>query len=573
MRWRKSFIPTLKENPKESEIKSHTLLLKGGFIRQVASGIYTFLPLGWRVFKKISNIIREEMDRIGGQEFYYPALTPKEIWELSGRWESFGDDMFRLKDRKGREFSLAPTHEEIVSELIKNEVRSYKELPQIWYQIQVKFRDEPRPRGGLIRCREFAMKDSYSLDATWEGLDESYKLHYNAYERIFKRCGLLYNVVEASTGIMGGKESHEFMVLSQNGEDSLVICPKCSYSANTEIAETYPLNEIIEGKYKRKEKVYTPNVKSVKEVSEFLNVREEEIIKSIIFKVNGKKVLVLIRGDCEINEFKLLKIYGKNVKIYKPEEILREFNVSAGFVGPIGINVDEIIGDYGIKGIKNGVVGANEDNYHIVGVTPGIDFKVNGYFDIRKIREKDLCPKCGNEIFVQKAIELGHIFKLGTRYSETMGVYYTDKDGKLKPVIMGSYGIGLGRIMAASQELYSDQDGMVWPPSIAPFIFHILPVDFRNKIKEESEKIYRTLLEKNEEVLIDDREEETPGTKFKDADLIGIPIRITIGKKFLEKDLIEIRLRKTKEIIEVKKENLFEKIFKIKEEILKNGTF
>ena len=572
MRWRKSFIPTLKENPKEKEVKSHILLLKGAFIRQVASGIYTFLPLGWKVFKKISNIIREEMDRIGGQEFYYPALTPKEIWELSGRWESFGDDMFRLKDRRGREFSLAPTHEEIVSELIKNEVRSYKELPQIWYQIQVKFRDEPRPRGGLIRCREFAMKDSYSLDATWEGLDESYKLHYNAYERIFKRCGLLFNVVEASTGLMGGKESHEFMVISPNGEDSLVICPKCSYSANTEIAETYPLNEIIEGKYKRKEKVYTPNVKSVKEVSEFLNVKEEEIIKSIIFKVNGKRVLVLIRGDCEINEFKLLKIYGKNIKIYEQDEILKEFNVSAGFVGPIGINVDEIIADYGVKGIKNGVVGANEDNYHIVGVTPEVDFKINGYFDIRKIHERDLCPKCGNEIFVQKGIELGHIFKLGTRYSETMGVYYTDKDGKLKPVIMGSYGIGLGRIMAASQELYSDEEGMVWPPSIAPFIFHILPIDFKDKIKEESEKIYKYLLERNEEVLIDDRE-ETPGTKFKDADLIGIPIRITIGKKFLEKNLIEIRLRKTKEIIEVKKEDLFEKIFKIKEEIFKNGIF
>jgi len=572
MRWTKSFIPTLKENPKEREIKSHVLLLKGGFIRQVASGIYTFLPLGWRVFKKISNIIREEMDRIGGQEFYYPALTPKEIWESSGRWESFGDDMFRLKDRKGREFSLAPTHEEIVSELVKNEIRSYKELPQIWYQIQVKFRDEPRPRGGLIRCREFAMKDSYSLDATWEGLDESYKLHYSAYERIFKRCGLLFNVVEASTGLMGGKESHEFMVISQNGEDSVVICPKCFYSANTEIAETYPLNEIIEGKYKRKEKVYTPNIKSVKEVSEFLNVREEEIIKSIIFKIDGKKVLVLIRGDCEINEFKLLKIYGKNIKIYEPDEILKEFKVSAGFVGPIGINVDEIIADHGVKGIRNGVVGANEDNYHIVGVTPEIDFKVNGYFDIRKIRERDLCPKCGNEIFVQKGIELGHIFKLGTRYSETMGIYYTDKDGKLKPVIMGSYGIGLGRIMAASQELYSDEDGMVWPPSIAPFIFHILPIDFKDKVKEESERIYKNLLEKNEEVLIDDRE-ETPGTKFKDADLIGIPIRITIGKKFLEKNLIEIRLRKTKEIIEVKKEDFFEKIFKIKEEILKNGTF
>jgi prolyl-tRNA synthetase len=572
MRWTKSFIPTLKENPKETEIKSHVLLLKGGFIRQVASGIYTFLPLGWKVFKKISNIIREEMDRIGGQEFYYPALTPKEIWESSGRWESFGDDMFRLKDRKGREFSLAPTHEEIVSELVKNEIRSYKELPQIWYQIQVKFRDEPRPRGGLIRCREFAMKDSYSLDATWEGLDESYKLHYSAYERIFKRCGLLFNVVEASTGLMGGKESHEFMVISQNGEDSVVICPKCFYSANIEIAETYPLNEIIEGKYKRKEKVYTPNIKSVKEVSEFLNVREEEIIKSIIFKIDGKKVLVLIRGDCEINEFKLLKIYGKNIKIYEPDEILKEFKVSAGFVGPIGINVDEIIADHGVKGIRNGVVGANEDNYHIVGVTPEIDFKVNGYFDIRKIRERDLCPKCGNEIFVQKGIELGHIFKLGTRYSETMGIYYTDKDGKLKPVIMGSYGIGLGRIMAASQELYSDEDGMVWPPSIAPFIFHILPIDFKDKVKEESERIYKNLLEKNEEVLIDDRE-ETPGTKFKDADLIGIPIRITIGKKFLEKNLIEIRLRKTKEIIEVKKEDFFEKIFKIKEEILKNGTF
>ncbi len=571
MKWRKSFIPTLKENPKEAEVKSFTLLLRGGFIRQVASGIYIFLPLGWRVFKKISNIIREEMDRIGGQEFYYPALTPKELWEASGRWYSFGDDMFRLKDRRGREFSLAPTHEEIISELVKNEIRSYKELPQIWYQIQVKFRDEPRPRGGLIRCREFAMKDSYSLDASWEGLDESYKLHYEAYSRIFRRCGLKFKIAEASTGLMGGKESHEFMVESNSGEDTLVFCPKCSYSANIEVAEAYPLNESIEGKYKKKEKVFTPNVKTVKEVSNFLGVDEKEIIKSIVFKINGKKVLVLIRGDCEINETKLAKVLGGNAQIYTAQEILNEFNISAGFIGPIGINVDEIIGDYSIKNIKNGVIGANEENYHIVGVTPDIDFKVKKYFDIRKVNENDLCPKCKEKLMIKKAIEIGHIFKLGTRYSETMGVYYTDKNGALKPVIMGSYGIGLGRIMAATQELYSDEDGMVWPPSIAPFLFHILPIDFKGKIKEESERIYKELYEKNEEVLMDDRE-ESPGTKFKDADLIGIPIRITVGKKFLENDLIEIRIRKTKEIIEVKKDNFFEKLFKIKEEISKDGN-
>lgn len=565
MKWRRSFIPTLREIS-EKEIKSHVLLLKGGFIRQIASGVYVFLPLGWKVFNKISGIIREEMERIGAQEFYYPALTPKELWEASGRWFSFGDDMFRLKDRKGRDLSLAPTHEEIVSELARKEIRSYKELPQIWYQIQVKFRDEPRPRGGLLRCREFAMKDSYSLDATWEGLDESYNLHYDAYSRIFKRCGLKFTVVEASTGLMGGKESHEFMVESPSGEDSLVLCKKCGYSANTEIAEVYPLNEEIKGKYEKKEKVHTPQVKSVEEVSEFLGVSEKEIIKSILFKRDDEKILVLVRGDCEINEAKLARAVGGKIRIYEPDEILREFGVSAGFVGPMGINVDRIIGDYSVKGIKNGVVGANEDDYHIVGVTPQVDFKVTQFADIRKVKEGDLCPKCKERIEIKNAIELGHIFKLGTRYSETMGVYYSDRDGKLKPVIMGSYGIGLGRIMSAAQELYSDEDGMVWPLSIAPFNVHIVPVEMKGLIKKEGEKIYNILKERGEEVLIDDRE-ETPGVKFKDADLIGIPIRITIGKKLIEKGKVDIKVRKTKEVFEVKKEDVFEKIENIKREI------
>lgn len=571
MKWRNSFIPTLRETPKEGEIKSHILLLKGGFIRQIASGVYAFLPLGWRVFKKIAGIIREEMERIGAQEFYYPSLTPRELWELSGRWVSFGDDMFRLKDRKGRDLSLAPTHEEIVSELVKNEIRSYKELPQIWYQIQVKFRDEPRPRGGLLRCREFAMKDSYSLDATWEGLDKSYDLHYGAYSRIFKRCGLSFTVVEASTGLMGGKESHEFMVESESGEDSLAICPKCSYSANLEIAEAYPVNEEIEGKYKKKEKVHTPDVKSVEEVSEFLKVSPKEIIKSILFKKNNKKILVLIRGDCEINEIKLAKFLGGEVQIFEPEEILKEFKVSAGFVGPIGIEVDEIIADYSIRGIKNGVVGANQDDYHIVGVTPGVDFKVEKFVDLRKVKEGDLCPKCKSKLSIKNAIELGHIFKLGTRYSETMGVYYTDRDGKLKPIIMGSYGIGLGRIMAAAQELYADKDGMVWPLSIAPFTVHILPLEMGNEIKKEGERIYKELKEKGEEVFLDDRD-ETPGVKFKDADLLGIPIRITLGKKFLNEKKIELKIRKSGEVIETQRSGLFDKIQKIKEELLKDGN-
>ncbi len=572
MKWRKGFIPTLREISKEEEIKSHILLLKGGFIRQVASGIYAFLPLGWRVFKKVAHIIREEMEGIEAQEFYYPSLTPRELWELSGRWVSFGDDMFRLKDRKGRDLSLAPTHEEIVSELIRKEVRSYRELPQIWYQIQTKFRDEPRPRAGLLRCREFAMKDSYSLDATWEGLDKSYNLHYTAYSKIFKRCDLKFKVVKASTGVMGGKESHEFMVESSSGEDSLAMCPECSYSANLEIAEAYPVNEEVEGKYKNKEKIYTPDVRSVQEVSEFLGVTSMEIIKSILFKRNNKKILALVRGDCEINEAKLAKVIGGEIRVFEPEEILEEFGVSAGFVGPMEINVDEIIGDYSVKGVKNGVVGANQDDYHIAGVTPGVDFKVKKFADIRKVKQGDLCPECKSPLEMKNAIELGHIFKLGTRYSETMGVYYTDKDGKLKPVIMGSYGIGLGRIMAAAQELYADDDGMVWPFSIAPFNIHILPIEMKGKIKDVANKIYEKLVRKGEEVLMDDRD-ETPGVKFKDADLIGIPLRVTIGKKFTEKRLFEIRVRKTKEIIEVDENEICDKIERIKDKLFKDGNF
>jgi|Deesub1362B_J571_1020462.scaffolds.fasta_scaffold00015_134 prolyl-tRNA synthetase len=571
MKWRKSFIPTLREIPREGDIKSHILLLKGGFIRQVASGVYAFLPLGWRVFKKVSQIIREEMERIGAQEFYYPSLIPRELWELSGRWISFGDDMFRLKDRKSRDLSLAPTHEEVVSELIKKEIRSYKDLPQIWYQIQTKFRDEPRPRAGLLRCREFAMKDSYSLDATWEELDKSYELHYDAYSKIFKRCGLVFNIVEASTGVMGGKESHEFMVESSSGEDSLAICHECSYSANLEIAEAYPMNEEIEGKYKSKEKIHTPDVRSVQEVSEFLGVTSREIIKSILFKRNGKKVLALVRGDCEINEAKLARVLGGEVRIFESGEILEEFGVSAGFVGPLEINVDEIVGDYSVKGIKNGVVGANEDNYHIVGVTPGVDFEVKKFADIRKVKQGDLCPKCKSPLEIKNAIELGHIFKLGTRYSETMDVYYADKDGQLKPVIMGSYGIGLGRIMAAAQELYADEDGMVWPLSIAPFDIHILPLEMRGRIKDEADRLYKKLVQKGEEVLMDDRD-ETPGVKFKDADLLGIPLRITIGRKFMEKNLFEIRVRKTKESIETDGNEIYDKIQNIKGELLKNGN-
>lgn len=568
MKWSEALIPTLKEDPKEAESASHKLLLRGGFIKQHQSGVYIYLPLGWRIQLKIAAIIREEMNRIGAQEMLLPALTASELWEESGRWLDFGSDMFRLRDRKGRDLALAPTHEEIMTDLARHYIRSYRDLPQIWYQIQTKFRDEPRPRSGILRVREFLMKDSYSFDTDWESLDESYEKHRLAYNRIFDRSGLRYKVVEASSGLMGGSQSEEYMVLSEAGEDALAVCKKCGYAANVEVARGVPKDTIPHSPFKKKEKVYTPDVRTVEEVSGFLNVSPQLIVKSLLYFKDNEPILVLIRGDHEVNEAKLKSALGFKARLATPEEVLGKYGVSVGFIGPMGIEVKEVLADNGLKGIKGCVVGANEEEHHIVGVDLEEEVNISRYEDLRLVKDGDGCPNCGTSLSILKAIEIGHIFKLGTKYSESMKAFYTDSEGNLKPIVMGSYGIGLGRIMASAIELYHDKDGISWPITIAPYEVEILEINPK-LTRAHSEAIYNQLVKKNIDCLFDDRD-VTPGVKFKDADLIGIPLKVIVGGKTVKSNLAELEVRKTKNKLEVRIEDVVSKtkemVEKLKEE-------
>lgn len=541
MKWSKAFIPTLKEDPKEAESASHKLLLRGGFVKQHQSGVYIFLPLGWKIMLKIINIVREEMNGIGAQEMLLPSLTASELWEESGRWESFGSDMFRLKDRKDKDMALAPTHEEIMADIARNSIRSYRDLPQIWYQIQTKFRDEPRPRSGILRVREFIMKDSYSFDTSWEGLDESYEKHREAYIRIFKRSGLKFRVVRASSGLMGGSASEEFMVPSSAGEDVLAVCDSCGYAANLEVAKGIP-DPIPESPFKKRKKVHTPNVKSVEEVSAFLGVSPSLIVKSLVYMVGDDPYLVLIRGDHDVNEAKLSLVFGGEVRLAEPGEVMDLFGVQVGFVGPIGIKARGIIADLALKGGRGMVVGANEEDHHIVGVNLEEDIKISRFEDIRSVKEGDKCENCGSPLRVEKAIEVGHIFKLGTRYSESMGVYFTAQDGSRKPVIMGSYGIGIGRIMAAACEIYHDEKGISWPINIAPYEVVLLEIDHR-KTGDKAGKLYEDLLKRGIDVIWDDRDAGA-GFKFKDTELIGIPLIAVISERKLKEGKLEIQFRR-----------------------------
>jgi prolyl-tRNA synthetase len=530
MRQSLSLIRTYREAPSDAETKSHKLLVKGGYIRQLSSGVYTFLPLGWRVLHKIIKIIREEMNAIGAQELFMPSLTPSSLWKESGRWESFGEDMFRLKDRKGREYALAPTHEEVISEIAREYIKSYKDLPQIWYQIQTKFRDEPRPRGGILRVREFIMKDSYSLDASWEGLDESYALHREAYKRIFSRCGLKFVHVKASSGIMGGKESEEFMVLSDAGEDKLAICENCGWAANVEVAPVVDIGERVVLNYRTSQTVHTPGARTVEEVCAQLGIEPKYIVKSLLYITKEGPVMVLIRGDHEVNENKLASVL-REPRLATPEEVKEILGVDVGFIGPVDVKIRKVA-DNAVRNMEGFVVGANIPDHHIVGVSLE-DIGDVEFYDIRMVSKGDICPNCGEEINIRNAIEVGHIFKLGTRYSESMGVYFTDRDGERKPVIMGSYGIGPGRIMASAVELYGTENSMVWPKSISPFDVHIIDLIM------EGDEIYDSLTSAGFDVLWDDRQ-ESAGVKFHDAELIGIPIRVVIGKHWAE-DKVEVQ--------------------------------
>lgn len=552
MYWSRLFIPTLREDPAEAEIASHRLLLRAGYIRQLAAGVYSYLYLAHRSLRKIMEIVRQEMDAIGAQEMLLPALHPAELWQESGRWDLMGDNMFRLKDRFGRDLCLGMTHEEVMTALARGELRSYRQLPQIWYQIQTKFRDEPRPRSGLLRVRQFLMKDSYSFDLGPEGLEISYQKHYRAYCRIFHRCGLKFVAVEAHSGAMGGTESHEFMVPADAGEDSIALCTQCGYAANLEKASSRPVPPAVADPdvEAAPEEFPTPGRKTIAEVAEFTGLPESSLIKTLVMVVRGEPVLVLLRGDHALSQTKFEAAVGTSeFRPAHPDEVRQWLGADVGFVGPVGVRGIPVLADEALRGRKNMVCGANRNDYHLRHVTPGRDFQAE-YRDLREVVDGDTCLRCGSRLEVKRAIEVGHIFKLGYKYSESMGLRVLNEQGREVPVIMGSYGIGLERILTAAVELYHDEDGMALPVSIAPFEAVITPVNRADESQwAAAEQLYNECRQLGLDVLLDDRDERA-GVKFKDADLIGIPYRVTIGRKLAEGkvEIVERRTRATEEV-------------------------
>ncbi|HDI79243.1 MAG TPA: proline--tRNA ligase [Desulfobacteraceae bacterium] len=569
MRYSRYFIPTLKEAPSDAEIISHKLMLRAGLIRKLSSGIYTYLPVGLKVIRKVENIIREEMDRAGAIELLMPGVQPAEIWQESGRWEHYGKELLRFKDRNGRDFCLGPTHEEVITDLVKKEIRSYRQMPVNFYQIQTKFRDEIRPRFGIMRCREFIMKDAYSFDVDEKGAERSYEIMYDTYCNIFKRCGLKFRAVEADTGSIGGTFSHEFMVLADTGEDQIVNCTACQYAANIEKAEVvnHYGSEVPSQRLLPYEEIHTPDVKSVEEVSKFLNITSKELVKTLIIKTDGDVVAALIRGDHELNPTKLKNLLGaQELELADPLLVEEVTHAPMGFAGPVGLNI-KIIADNAIKGMKNFVTGANKKDTHLKNVNLDRDFTVDTFADIRIITPEDRCHKCGGELHFGRGIEVGHIFKLGTKYSEAMGALFLDRDGKEKPIVMGCYGIGVGRTVAAAIEQNHDKDGIIFPIPIAPFEVIVVPVQIHeSRVSEVAERIYREMKDSGIDALIDDRDLRG-GVKFKDADLLGIPLRVTVGKRGLEEDMVEIKLREDKEPFSVPLSNVSSVIKKKIEEL------
>jgi len=546
VRYSEFFINTLKEEPSDWQIESYSLCLRSGLIRKIASGIYAFMPIGFRVLKKIENIVRQEMDRAGAIEMLMPAMQPADLWIKSERWFEYGPEMFRLKDRSERDFCLGPTHEELITYLAFLDIKSYKELPINLYQIQVKFRDEMRPRYGILRAREFIMKDAYSFSANEEDLDTIYNKMYECYSRILDRLNLKYFAVEADTGLIGGKYSHEFIILSNNGEDQLVYCPSCGFSANYEMAGFARAGEKSQDSSVeiKLSEVFTPGTTNIKSLSEFLKVPADLIIKTMLLKESqGTIVAVLLRGDKELNLAKCEKFLGKKLELLSESDSASNFSI--GFLGPVNLDSSiAIIADYSIEGKKNLVAGANRQDYHLTGVNYPRDFKVFQWGDFSFPAIGDLCINCKNELKFEKGIEIGHIFKLGTRYSEKMDAMFLDKDGKLKPFIMGCYGIGVSRIMAAVIEQLFDQKGIVWPLSIAPFLVNLIAINMEDEsIFKASEDIYSCMLNNEIDVLYDERNVRA-GVKFKDSDLIGIPLKVIVGKNYIENKKLEIETRK-----------------------------
>ncbi|MDA8211951.1 MAG: proline--tRNA ligase [Clostridia bacterium] len=546
--------PTLRETPAEAEVVSHQLLLRAGFIRKSAAGVYTYLPLAQRVIRKISDIVREEMERKGGQEITLPIIQPAELWLESGRWHVYGDELFRLKDRHGRDFALGPTHEEIITDLVRGEVHSYKQLPLLLYQIANKYRDERRPRFGLMRGREFVMKDLYSFDRDEAGLDESYQHMYDAYTRVFTRCGLNFRAVEADAGAIGGNNTHEFMVIAESGEAAIVYCDRCDYAANVEKAEA-TAQEPVPEKLKAREEIATPGVKTIQEVCEFLRIPAGKTIKTLVYRTEKGLVVALLRGDRTLNEIKLQKITD-TLQLHLAEEaaIRAVTGAEAGSAGPVGLpkgnlNAKEeelylVVADAEVSKLINGVCGANKTGFHMVNVNYGKDFTADAVADIRTVEAGEPCPKCGAPLQTARGIEVGQVFKLGTKYSSALNAKFLDENGKSQDMVMGCYGIGITRTMAAAIEQNNDENGIIWPVSIAPY--HVVVVPVSNKDADQmsaAEKLYNELTGLGLEVILDDRNER-PGVKFKDADLIGYPFRITIGPKSLQEGTVELRRRR-----------------------------
>ncbi|HSE16987.1 MAG TPA: proline--tRNA ligase [Pyrinomonadaceae bacterium] len=561
MRWSRYFIPTLREDPADAEVISHKLLLRAGLIRQLSAGIYSYLPLGQRVALKVMQILREEMNAIGGQEFYLPALHPAELWQESGRWDAIGDEMFRLKDRKGTDMCLGMTHEEVFTAIARNEVRSYKQLPQVWYQIQIKFRDEARPKSGLMRLRTFIMKDAYTFDVDRAGLDKSFSDQREAYKRIFTRCGIQFLIVEASSGAMGGSESNEFMARTPAGEDFIVSCPECGYAANLEKA-TSRIDEIAdEPGPAAPEEFPTPGVRTIEDLITFPGGADaNRQIKSLVFfatiEGESRPVLVLLRGDHQLHEIKLAdSLRATAVRPAHPEEIRDLLGASAGSLGGVGAKNKSrdlrIVADSGLKNRRNMTTGANKDDHHLRGVDIARDIAVDEWFELRTVEAGERCPRCeSGRLEVFKGMEIGHIFKLGTKYSDSMGATVLNQDGKPVPIVMGSYGIGVERIITATVEQQHDDDGIVWPKELAPFDVVVTITNMKqDELREAGEKLYEELQRAGFEVLLDDRDERA-GVKFKDADLIGIPYRVTIGKKITEGvvELFDRRAKKSKDV-------------------------
>lgn len=543
MRYSKLLLPTLKETPTDAEVVSHRLLLRAGFIRKLSAGIYSYLPLGLAAISKVAQIVREEMNRAGAQELLLPMVQPADLWQESGRWEKYGPELLRFVDRHQRESCLGPTHEEVITDLVRNELHSYRNLPVNLYQIQTKFRDEIRPRFGLMRGREFIMKDAYSFDADEQGAEASYKAMYEAYQRIFNRCGLRFRAVEADTGTIGGSFSHEFMVLAETGEDTLVICQGCSYGANMEKARVRSVEPLFLPELLPLEKKETPGKRKVAAVTEFLGISPQQLVKTLVYLADGQPVAVLVRGDHEVQPVKLKNLLGAvEVEMADDQQVFDITGVPTGYLGPVGLTI-KVVADQSVVGMRNFAIGANEKNYHLLNANLGRDFEVAQTADLRLATTDDRCFACGGALELTRGIEVGHIFKLGDSYSRAMNATFQDRTGETRYFVMGCYGIGVSRIVAAAIEQNHDDNGIIFPLPIAPYQVIVLNLGLKNPaITEAATGIYDALRKKKLDVLLDDREER-PGVKFKDADLIGIPYRLTVGKRFTQEGLVEIRRR------------------------------